>query len=231
MIDPRKLVGVGIYSPAEAERLIGVPRGKIARWLRGHDVNGRHYERLWVPQIDLGDGHIYLGFHDLMEVRVADAFISRGLSAQAVRRAIELAREMVSTPRPLSTHRFRTDGRSVFLQMAQEDGPGDLIDLFKRQYAFREIVDPSLSNVEFDPEGLPARWWPNGKASGIVVDPTRSFGQPIDATTAVPAAALAAAAQAEGSVEAAARAWEVPVNTVRRAVNFTTAFGERRMAA
>jgi hypothetical protein len=229
--DPQELLGIGLYSPAEAERLIGVRRGKIVRWLRGHGIRGRHYERLWKPQVDLGDGHVYLGFHDLMEARVADAFISKGLSAQKVRRAIELAREMIGAQRPLSTHRFRTDGQSVFLQMAKEDGKDDLLDLFRRQYAFREIVAPSLTNVEFDPEGLPSRWWPKGKSAGIVVDPTRAFGQPIDAATAVPAAVLAAAVGAEGSVEAAARAWEVPTSAVRRAVAFTTTFGEHRLAA
>ena len=231
MNDTQKFVGVGIYSPAEAERLIGVPRGKLARWLRGHVVGGRRYDRLWAPQIDLGDGRVYLGFHDLMEARVADAFIGQGLSAHKVRRAIDLAREMIGAERPLSTQRFRTDGRSVFLQIAREDGDDRLIDLFKGQYEFKEIVDPSLTNIEFDPDGLPKRWWPNGRSAGIVVDPARSFGQPVDATTAVPAAALAAAARSEGSVEAAARLWEVPVGSVRRAVNFMTAFDEHRLAA
>jgi len=166
-----------------------------------------------------------------MEVRVADAFIRRGISAQKVRRAIDLAREMVGVERPLSTQRFRTDGQSIFLQIAREDREDALIDLFKRQYAFREIIDPSLTNIEFDPDGLPSRWWPRGKPAGIVVDPTRSFGQPIEAETAVPVAALSAAVNAEGSIEGAARAWDVPVRAVRRAVNFTMAFDERRLAA
>ena len=210
-----QLVGIGLYTPAEAERLTGVSRSKVTRWLRGHDAQGKRYGRLWQPQIDIGDGRVYLGFRDLMEVRVANAFISKGLSAQKVRRAIELAGEMEGVERPLSTLRFRTDGRSVFLQMSREDGADHLIDLFRQQYAFSEVVGPSLVNIEFDRDGIPERWWPTGKASGIVVDPARSFGQPIDATTSVPVATLAAAAPAEGSVEAAARSWAVPIGAVR----------------
>jgi uncharacterized protein (DUF433 family) len=224
------LIGLGLYTPAEAERLTGIRSSKIIRWLRGHEVSGSKYEALWLPQIDLQDGHVYLGFRDLMEVRVANAFISRGLSAQKVRRAIHLARELVGEERPLSTARFRTDGHTVFLQVANEEGDHKLIDLFRSQFGFREIIEQSLTNLEMDDGGIPARWWPAGRAKKILVDPTRSFGQPIEAESGVPAAVLAAAAKAEGSFEAAARAWQVPVASIRRAVEFDDA-SQRRLAA
>ena len=49
------LVGIGLYTFAEADRLIRVPAPKIARWLRGHEANGLRYEALWRPQVDLGE--------------------------------------------------------------------------------------------------------------------------------------------------------------------------------
>ena len=82
------LVGVGLYTPAEAARLLRIPASKIVRWLRGHDANGRWYERLWQPQVQLGDGRVYLGFRDLMELRTAHAFMEAGVSAIMIRRAI-----------------------------------------------------------------------------------------------------------------------------------------------
>jgi len=223
------LIGLGLYTPAEAQRLTGIMSSKIIRWLRGHEVSGLIYEALWRPQIDLQDGHVYLGFRDLMEVRVANAFISRGLSAQKVRRAIQIAREMIGEERPLSTARFRTDGRTVFLQVLTEEGDNKLIDLFRSQFSFREIIEQSLTNLELDDEGIPARWWPVGRAKKILVDPARSFGQPIELESGVPALVLAAAAKAEGSVEAAARAWQVPIASIRRAIEFEDA--SQRMAA
>ena len=160
------LIGLGLYTPAEAERLTGIRSSKIIRWLRGHEISGSNYQALWQPQIDLQDGHVYLGFRDLMEARVADAFISRGLSPQKVRRAIQIAREMVGEERPLSTARFRTDGRTVFLQVLTEEGDNKLIDLFRSQFSFREIIEQSLTNLEMNEEGIPARWWPAGRAGG-----------------------------------------------------------------
>jgi hypothetical protein len=40
------LIGIGLYTPQEAERLIHVPARKIARWLAGHAFSGKRYEPL-----------------------------------------------------------------------------------------------------------------------------------------------------------------------------------------
>ena len=36
----------------------------------------------------------------------------------------------------------------MFLQVVEEDGQTRLIDLFKRQFAFREVIEQSLTNLE-----------------------------------------------------------------------------------
>lgn len=215
------LVGVGLYTPAEAARLLRIPGSKIVRWLRGHEANDRWYERLWQPQVQLGDGRVYLGFRDLMELRTAHAFMEAGVSAIMIRRAIVEARRYINEERPLSTTKFMTDGRSIFLEVADESGDTRLLDLFKRQYAFRRIIEASLRGVDF--EGIaPVRWWPVSRAQKILLDPERSFGQPIESDSGVPTATLAAAAHAEGSAEVAARVWQVPVQAILRAVRFET---------
>jgi uncharacterized protein (DUF433 family) len=213
------LIGIGLYTPSEAERLTGIPAAKLVRWLRGHTVGDNPYERLWPPQIELQDNRTYLGFRDLMEARVAAGFIDAGLSPQKVRRAIEIARDIVKDDRPLSTARLRTDGMTVFLQRVDESSDESLIDLFRKQYAFKRIVEPSLRNLDFE-GGVPARWWPASKSASIVVDPRRSFGQPIDDATGIPTRVLSDAAISEGSVEAAATVWRVPIASVKRAINF-----------
>jgi uncharacterized protein (DUF433 family) len=229
-LQDRSLLGIGLYTPAEAARLTGVGAGKIGRWLRGHGVGERRYDRLWRPQIEFEDGSIQLGFRDLMEVRVAAAFIEAGVSPQKVRRAIEIGREIIGDQHPLSTTRFRTDGRTVFLQVMAEDGTDRMIDLLRNQYAFRSVIEPSLRIVEFGGDGAPLRWWPHGRAARIVIDPERSFGRPIEVESAVPTGVLAAAVAAEGSVEAAARLWKVTPASVRRAVEFQQELGQRRAA-
>ncbi len=228
-----KLIGVGLYTPAEAGRLLHVPAAKIARWLRGHQIKGHNFGPLWAAQVSLDDGRSYLGFRDLMEVRIADKFISLGVSSQRVRAAIVLAREIIGDERPLSTDGFRTDGRNIFLRVIENDERGEererLLNLFSRQYEFRQIVEPLLKSVDFDERGAPLQWWPSGRRANVLVDPARSFGQPIDSVTGVPTAILAAAAKQEG-IEDAARAYDVPHASVKRAIEFEATM-EPRVAA
>ena len=227
------LVGVGLYTPAEAGRLLHVAPTKIVRWLRGHQAHGTSYAPLWKPQINLRDGHIYLGFRDLMEVRIANTFISYGISPQRVRAAIWLASEMMGQERPLSTDRFRTDGRDIFFRIFERDEDGEenerLLNLFRRQYEFRQIIEPLLKTVDFDSEGEPTHWWPAGRKANVVIDPARSFGQPIDASSSVPTSVLAVAGQTHG-IPQASRYYFVTQRAVRNAMRFEETLGARSAA-
>ncbi|RUX23046.1 hypothetical protein EOA13_34840 [Mesorhizobium sp. M7A.F.Ca.US.011.01.1.1] len=222
------LIGVGVYTPAEAGRLLHIRPAKIARWLRGHNIKDQKYASLWSPEVDLGDERVFLGFRDLMEVRVADAFIRAGVSAMRVRAAIHLARDIIGQDRPLSTNRFRTDGREIFVTVIETGEDGEererLLNLFRRQYEFKGIIEPILKTVDFGDDGNPLLWWPGGRRLNVVVDPSRSFGQPIDAASSVPTAILAAAARQEGII-GAARAYLVPEASVRRSIEFETSMG------
>jgi uncharacterized protein (DUF433 family) len=216
------LIGVGLYSPAEAAALTSIPSRKIHRWLRGHAIDGKEYPRLWTSYLEkFNVESLYLSFLDLVQLRVADAFIREGLSPQKVRRAIEYGAEIVSSNYPFASARFRTDGKTVILHVLDaEQGDDRLIDLFKHgQYLMQKVIEPSLKGLEFEGD-IAARWWPLGRAKGIVIDPKRQFGQPIDDATGVPTNILAQAAKAEGSAVQAAKLFMVPTTSVNRAVAF-----------
>lgn len=225
MLD-HNLVGVGLYTPQEAQDLIGVPASRLRRWLSGYAVGDTSYDPLWNPQVELGDGSVHLGFRDLIEARTAHEFMKAGISAQAIRKAISRARELIEDGWPLSTARFRTDGKSIFLQDIREDGDTRLIDVLKGQYAFSKVMERSLLNVEFD-GGRPSQWWVAGRGAGIVIDPNRSFGQPIDDKTGVPTAVLAEQMKQLDDAAAVARFWEVS----ERAVKSAFAFEMRRQSS
>jgi uncharacterized protein (DUF433 family) len=202
------LIGVGMYSPAEAAALTHIASPKIRRWLRGHVIGGREYPRLWTSRLEKLDVEsLYLSFLDLVQLRVAHAFIREGLSPQKVRRAIEYGAEIVSSDYPFASARFRTDGKTLILHVLHG------------QYLMQKVIEPSLKGLEFEGD-IAARWWPLGRAKGIVIDPRRQFGQPIDDATGVPTSVLAQAAQAEGSAAQAAKLFIVPIRSVNRAVAF-----------
>jgi uncharacterized protein (DUF433 family) len=206
-----------------------VYRQTIARWLQGYDyqVGGerRRSDPLWRPDYANDDDQIELSFRDLIELRFVKSFRDLGLSLPTIRACFRRAVEKVQDERPFSTQKFRTDGKAIFLDITQNVGDGELIDLRHRQRVFRTVVEPSLRDLEFEADAV-ARWYPLGVLRrSIVIDPARVFGRPLAAEAGVPTEVLVNAVNVEGSVETVARLYEV-APAVRDAVAF-----ERKLAA
>lgn len=220
---PQKLLGIGLYTAAEASGLTGIPSLRIRRWLTGYahgpsDARGWS-DPLWTPQLPRTGTDVALGFRDLMELKFVASFIAAGVGLHAIRRALVIGRQMVGDERPFSTTRFRTDGRTIFLHASREAEEPTLIDLLNRQYAFNRVVEPSFRDIDFG-EAAAERWWPMSHRSRVVVDPARNFGHPIVAEHGVPTQAIADAITAEGSLAKVAKIFELPVVAVRDALAF-----------
>ena len=192
------LIGIGSYTATEAARLLRLDGARerlpdlsaatIYRWLAGYSYSykgeRRFSEPLWDPQIPTVDNqdHLEIGFRDLVELRFVRSFLALGLGLPTIRTCLDRAREIVGDTRPFSTDRFRTDGKTIFLRITEDLDEPQLIDLKHRQYAFNTLVSPSFRDLDF--EEVVIRWWPLNKRM-VVLDPARSFGQPIVAETGV----------------------------------------------
>ncbi len=231
------LAGLGLYSLAEAARLIGSEAREIRRWIVGYDYSSpaagggrlrRHSSPLWSSQYadDAELASRAIGFRDLLELRVVREFVTAGVPLLVVRRCLDTARTLFGGPYPLTTRRFLTDGRTLFMQAVRDDGEQDLLDLRSLQYAFNDIIKPSLySGIEY--EGSTARrWFPETARRAVVLDPAVQFGKPVLVHSAVPTETLFAAYQTEGGGPTAAatvaRIYEVPTKDVQAAVRFET---------
>lgn len=165
------------------------------------------------------DNHIELGFRDLIELRFVKAFTDAGLGLLAIRNCLEFARTCVRDDHPFSTRRFQTDGRTIFLESIQRAEEPRVLDLKRRQYVFKQVIERTFKDLDIEDDAV-ARWRPLQGKKSIVIDPHRSFGQPIAADYGVPTVALAEAVEAEGSVERVARLYDVSLSVVRDAVRF-----------
>lgn len=229
--------GVGAYTLTEAGRLLGVSPATLKRWLFGYSYRQRGTEAtqepLWPVQYGPDQDEPLLGFRDLIEARVVRGLRSLGIGLPTIRRCLRLAGEIVEDSHPFSTRKFKTDGRHIFLEVAEraqtKDADPALIDLRSRQRVFKTIVQPSFVDLAFDAE-VASRWWllPNKKT--IVLDPARSFGQPIVADGGVPTSRVAQVVAAEGSVDRAARLFELRPTIVRDALRFEAANLEKKAA-
>lgn len=224
----------GAYSAAEGLRLLNfsrtagtvrhVSRSTVSRWLRGYHfgAEGEGYsEPLWRPDYQNDDDLVELSFRDLIELRFVKMFRDYGLALPTIRECYQRAAQEVSDDRPFSTQKFRTDGKTIFLEITDGIKEAKLVDLRRRQNVFRAIVEPSLKELEFDASAV-ARWFPLGiSRKSIVIDPARSFGRPV-AASGVPTEVLSRAVIVEGSVAKVARLYDVSSAEVKDAVAFET---------
>lgn len=216
-----ELVGIGLYTAAEAARLAGANVQTVRRWVSGYERKGVRHEALWDPEPKTLSDSLTLSFQDLLQLRTVRAFQGRGLSTHFLRRAIARAQEVLGRERPFATARFRTDGVSILLHVNRENEEPELENIFTGQKEMADIIERSLRDVEFvDME--PTLWRPRGQRSGVALDPRRSFGAPIEEASSIPTATIAEAVEAEGSVLAAARLFEIDRRAVERAVRFET---------
>ena len=222
-------LGTGLYAVAEAARLSGVSPSRIRRWIKGYGwARGKDKERhqhhsppVWRPDVAPIEGAQALSFRDLVELRFVDAFLRAGVSWKRLRAVAEEASKRFDTTHPFSTRRFVTDGRTIYDQVRREAGD-TLEDLQTHQFAFRRVISPTLQGgLEFSETGTALRWWPEpGRGDRlIVVDPRRSFGQPVIDKADVPTGVIAAAVKVDGEKKAAD--WfDLPLKAVRAAVKF-----------
>jgi uncharacterized protein (DUF433 family) len=213
-------VGVGLYSIAEASRILRAPPSSIHRW--ASPALGL------VPRYFDSDEKT-ITFLELMELQFVRMFRAEGVSLQTIRKASLAAGKKYDTSYPFCVKRFDTDGKTIFATLVSKESDQEVIEDLKRgQLVFQEILKPFFRKLEYRGSIEPARFWPNEKAGRIVLDPARKFGKPIEAETGIPTRTIYDAVNAgEGHSHAAVAHWfGIPVSAVDAAVNF-----ERSLAA
>jgi uncharacterized protein (DUF433 family) len=217
--------GIGLYSPKQAEKLIGIDARIIRRWLLEDDSP---VGPLWHPEPEALGAKDTLSFKDLLELQAVRAFRKFGVSMPTIRRALANLSEFYNRPYPLTNPRLATDGKSIFLETLADSGEECMADLAKRQSVFREVIKPSvIKSISYDASDNPICWRPDENDGSIIVDPARAFGKPLVLPSYMPTRTLYDALKAEnGNAEAVARYYEITSDEVIRAANF-----EKRIAA
>ncbi len=230
----RNLVGVGIYTRAEAARLLGLSPSRVASWVRGYRYTWgpkdrrKHGRQPAVIQTDLPivDSTIAVSFLELMELKVVRRFRNEGIPLQTVRVAWQHAARAFDTQHPFADRRVFTDRGRIFMAVEddRQEVPQLVLEISSRKRPFQLIAGPifaeSLQEVEFDDAtNLVRQWWPLGRGVPIVLDPRIAFGAPVVSGTRIPTSTLALYTIGN-SVPAVADAFSLEPSQVDAAVGF-----------
>lgn len=224
----------GIYTISETAKLTGVTWARVRHWIRG-DLRNPEGVRTPVPPIveteyDKPDSIYVLSFLDLIEIMMIDKFRRWGVSVRAIRRAHESAKDIFSSTHPFAIQKFWTDRRDILTYVGNETRDKVLINLRKDQYELREITKMFIKKIDISKEGISLRWWPMDHSRHVVLDPERSFGQPIVADEGVPTIILANAVKAERSIERVSMWYNVDLEAVKSAYKYETEYTKRLAA-
>lgn len=223
-------LGTGTYSPTQAARLAGLTPSRVRRWVKGYDFKAPDGEVRSSPPLVGPEPAAELDFAALVEVLFVHAFLKQGVPMYWIRRAADVARELYQTPHPFSLKQLKTDGHRIFAVLSKETAEEVIMELASGQHLFAEVIRPYLKQLEYE-DDIVARWWPLGRADHVVIDPHRSFGQPIVAGRGVPTAVLYAA-HVGGQSHAEIASWyRVPLEEVQSALRFEEQIRQQRKAA
>jgi uncharacterized protein (DUF433 family) len=112
------------------------------------------------------------------------------------------------------------------MELRETGGTSTVWDAARLQRVFERMIEPFLTDLEFERGDVPARWWPQGKDHYVALDPKRNFGQPSIFERGVPTRVLANSVRANKSVEQVALWFQMSVKAVQEAVAF-----EQQLAA
>ena len=214
----------GSYLLADAARFVGVHSNSLLNWMGGRGNQS-------VISVDYGliDDKYVLSFPDLIEVFVIGKLRGRGISLQSIRKAYQKLSIKLNTKHPFATNQYLTDGKGIWIEVGAEERDSILVNVFNDQVEIDRIIREFIDPIEYE-LGFSRRWWPMKKDAKVLLDPRRSYGQPI-VIEGVQTIALAKLVKAENNnFEAVADWYEVPENSVRDAYNFETNYSHRLAA-
>lgn len=214
------LLDSGIYTVADARRLIHLPDMRVRRWIDGD--RRTNAEAILKNELGWKGGKLAFSFVNLMEMRFMAFFASQGVNIRSIRFMAEEAKRVINHPHPFATATvFKTDGKKIYAETQKQTGDEQLYNLYDKNFELKPIVAQSLKQgVVYDAEGLIRAWYPRKEvAPNVVVHPKHAFGQPILRDSGIPTKTLADAAESD-SVATISKWFEIPRVRVAEAITF-----------
>jgi uncharacterized protein (DUF433 family) len=225
-MNDRGVLATGIYSFSEAARLIEVSPQRVRAWFRGWPGGQGPVFRSCLARG--GSRPSVMGFLNLVEALVASQLREHGVTLPTIRKAHQHLAGMLGNRYPFAHQNLLTDGKTVFVHIAEEVGDAMVIDALDRQHVFERVVLPYLRRMKYSGASHLAEVW--DIFDDVVIDPRRRFGKPIVERCGIATSILSASYEANGADEEAVADWfGIAPQDVRAAVKFEERY--RRTAA
>lgn len=219
-----------LYTVGEAARYLGVPPSTFHTWAKGYvrKPTGRK-QVVGAPILSVvtsSGPEPSVPFVGLAEGMVLAAIRRSGVPMQRIRPALLELQKTIGLEHALASHALYTDGAEVLYDFAKshEDSPAatgarDLVVVRSGQSVFADVIAEYLQRIDYASDGYAERvHLPDYRGRQVVVDPVRSFGQPIFVHGGARVADVLDRFQAGESLPDLAADYGVPVDELEDAV-------------
>jgi len=218
-LKPESLLGVGLYTPTDAAMYARVRTSTMKRWIYGD----KRSDPVVTPQLDSEERIVtFLDFIQSMAIRAIR--LTRKMPLQKIRQAVEMAQDDYGVSFPLARqHTTFVINDELVLSVDGKESKRlvTLTGKYKRYQAIPQVAEVFMQDVGFDAQGFAKKYSPLTHGDfKILMQPDVRFGEPLVDGTGYTARCLWDAATAEGSIEAAAAIYEVPIAAVSPAIRY-----------
>lgn len=188
----------------------------------GNTVRSWHKLTNHLPVLGARNDGEALSYLQLIELAVVSAARKAGVSLNNIRRARDYCKTKLGSEFPFAQYRFKTDGKDLWLELAEISGNeqrGKLLKASKQgQLGWAEIIG-KLKEFEYDKAaGIATRWYVAGRDSHILIDPRISFGAP--SVEGIPTRLLKGRWECGEPVEMIADDFDIPAPHIIEALRF-----------
>jgi uncharacterized protein (DUF433 family) len=214
----KNALGYGIYTSTDIAQLLGIPRSKVARYLKnywdeklGKDLFNDSYT--WQTE----DKKVKaVNFYVLIELYICFQLQAQGVNPQRILESRNNIAKETNNPYPFATSKVLSDGKKIWYEfkdaIVNADGT--------RQANFEKIIKEYIQKIDFDEDEQAVKFYPNGRESSVVVNPRNQFGRPIIEGTNINAEMLFSMYKSGEPIEFITNLYDLNIKAVEDAIRF-----------
>jgi len=213
-----------VYGFGQVDYILSLTSGTARRWIDGYQRGGRAYDPV-VRVASTGGESVTWG--EFVETRLLSGYRDAGVPLIRMRPAVERLRDELNTPYPLASARtwLAPDGRELVRRIQDEVGLEKRLSIVVRtgqgMFDWSREADDCLRSADWSTQGADAEvrtLRPVADISEVLIDPLRSFGEPV--VRGVRTDIIAELVRAGDTPDMIAELYELPRSTVDAAVRY-----------
>lgn len=208
-------IGQGIYTAADAARILGMPYTKAKYWFSYYAKNKLFDSVGFRYHFEVRD-IIAVNFLTLIEMYVFYSLKEKKIKTRKIIEAHDAIAQKFNTPYPFAMKDLYVDGPRILF-----GSEADLITADKKlQHTISEFLVSACNKIDFDNHQIAKKYYPLGSSKSVVVNPENQFGQPVIDGTNILTATLYDYYKGGDDVEFIAKLYNLEVDKVRDAIEF-----------